>query len=128
MKKSNNKYRFGEEKQVSLGSMVLGIYILQTILITELIDVVHANVSLVIRLIPLDKYDEVYIINVKNILYCLKLSIKIPLQRKHGHMYIFWRNKSRIQYTRTELVKIHKNIFIPCKSNKLFKLLKLARP
>lgn len=126
LRKNKNKYKFGDDKQNSLGALSIKIPILDKMVIHESVDVVRANVPLLIGLDFLDKY-ELYVNNVKNILCCSALDIQVPLKRKHGHVYLIWKKCDEILYTRPELLKLLKK-FSHLASDKLFNLLKLARP
>lgn len=70
MKSSNNKYRFGENKQVSLGPTALRKRFQHNMIVTRRIDVVHASAPVLIGLDLLDKYGPY----VNNIRRCTMLS------------------------------------------------------
>lgn len=125
-KENSNKYKFGEDQQNSLGSMRIRIPIPDHKMITERVDIVKADVPFLIGLDLLDKY-KFYVNNVDNCLCSTKLNLKIPLVRKHGHLYLEWSKNDTIMYTKSELFKLHRNFSHPT-SERLLNLLKLARP
>ena len=125
-KKNNNRYKFGDSSQNSLGSMNMRIPINDNKVIHIEVDVVQANVTFLIGLDLLDEY-SLYVNNVTNELVAPYLAISTPLVRKRGHIYLEWNKKDTILYTRQELLKLHRNFSHPS-SDKLFNLLKLARP
>lgn len=63
MKRGTKKYRFGKEKQVSLEATVSRIPILQRIVISKRIVIIHANVSFLIGLDLLENTDYISLIS-----------------------------------------------------------------
>lgn len=125
LQKSANKYSFAEENIICLGSMFLRIPTLHKFGITERVNVPHANISFLVGLDLLDKYG-LHINNIHNILYCPRLNLEVPLERKRGYIYLLWDNDSTVLYTRPDFVKFHETFSHPA-SHKFFKLLKLVR-
>ena len=119
-------YQFGNDVQNSLGSIKMRIPINDDKIIIVDVDVVSADVPFLIGLDFLDTYGF-YVNNLDDKLYCPKLGIKIPLKRKYGHIYLEWGKTDNILYTKSELLKIHRGFSHP-ETDKLYKLLKLARP
>lgn len=54
--KNSDRYRFGEDKEIYLGSFEIRTSILQNLAITEKVNIVHENVIFLIGLDLLDKY------------------------------------------------------------------------
>ena len=122
---NKNRYRFGSDRQQSLGSVTIcipfGSYI-----ICEDVDVVKANVPFLFGLDLMDKY-HLYVNTVCNTLCSSDSKIEAHLTRKLGHVYLEWNTSDTIHYTRVELKKLHRAFSHPA-PDKLFNLLKLARP
>lgn len=91
MKKSNNKYRFGENTQVYPGFLVLGTPILQKMVISRKTDAVHFNVLFSVGLDVLDNCG-LYAHNV-SVLCCSELNIEIPVQKTWLHISSHWEQK-----------------------------------
>ena len=125
-KKSRNKYKFGQDTQNALGSIIMRIPIGRKELVTEKVDIVRANVPFLIGLDFLDTY-KMYVNNVENLLVCPHLDLYIPTIRKNRHIYLEWEEHDKIHYTKQELIKLHRNFSHP-NTDKLLNLLKLAKP
>lgn len=110
LQKSSNRYRFGKDKQVCLVSFIIRIQIPQNMVISEIVDVVQANVPFLIGLDFLDKY-KLYVNIVKTVLHYTSVNIEIPLRRKHGQIYLTCNQERKVLYTRPELRKLHKTLF-----------------
>lgn len=61
---SSRKYRFGEDKQKSMGCIILRIPFTQIMAITKNVEVVQDNVRFIIGIELLDKY-KLYVNNIK---------------------------------------------------------------
>ena len=122
---NKNRYRFGSDRQQSLGSVTIcipfGSYV-----ICEDVDVVKANVPFLFGLDLIEKY-HMYVNTVSNTLCYSDSKIEANLTRKLGHVYLEWNTSDTIHYTRVELKKLHRAFSHPA-PDKLFNLLKLARP
>ena len=125
-KRSEQTYKFGDDLQKSVGTINIRIPIKHHRVIKLDVDVVDVNVPFLLGLDFLDKY-KMYPNTVENKMVCPDLDINIPLVRKHGHIFIEWEEHHKVLFTKKELVKLHKNFSHPA-SDKLFNLLKLARP
>lgn len=84
-----------------------------------------ADILSLIGLDLLDKY-EIFVNNVSNSLFCDLLNIKLPLTRKHVHIYLEWKIQNHSLYTYFELLKLLCN-FSHLAADNLYNLLKLAR-
>ncbi len=124
--KSNHRYKFGEDKQDSIGSIYIRIPLISNKMIQIKVDVVRANVPFLIGLDLLDEF-KLYVNTVTNQLIAPNLNLATPLVRKLGHIYLEWNKEDKILYTKQELVRIHRHFSHPA-TDKLLNLLKLARP
>jgi hypothetical protein len=88
LQRSNNVYRFGVDKQDSLGSIAIHIPTPASF-ITLNVDVVRANVPLLIGLEVLDA-NGLTADTVSNKLKCQKGGWETPLVRKIGPVYLEW--------------------------------------
>lgn len=122
--KSSTKFRFGDSKCKSLGIIPITVPFTENDLICSEVDVVSANVPFLVGLDLLGK-QQLFVNNISNELCVSGSNIKLPLIRKRGHIYFEW--DKQIRYTYQELVKLHRAFSHPA-SDKLFSLLKLARP
>lgn len=109
LQKCSNRNRFKEDKRSSLRSVPITIPILQNKVINEQLNVVKANVPFVVGLHLLRKY-EMYVNDVKKLLFCTFLNVNISLQRKHTHINLFLANDSKILYTGPEFLGLHKTL------------------
>ena len=125
-KKNKRKFRFGDDKQKSLGTINVRIPIQGYRIIVEKVDVVPVDVPFLIGLDFLDKY-KLYVNTLENRLSGPDLNINVSLTRKLGHIYMEWKRIDKILFTKRELIKIHRNFSHPS-NDKLLNLLKLARP
>lgn len=123
---SKNKYKFRSDKQPSLVAIKIKIPILKSRLISLEVDLVRADVSFLIGLDFLDKYN-CSVNSVENKLCCSELILKIPLTRKKRHIYLEWNEEEEILITPQELINIHIGFSHPT-SDKFYNLLKIARP
>ncbi len=126
LKRSDKRYLFGDDKQNSMGKITIRIPLVDDKVIQIEVDVVQANVPLLIGLDILDKY-QMYVNTVTNNLVAPFLEISTPLVRKLGHVYLAWAERDKILFTKQELLKLHRAFSHPT-ADKLLNLLKLARP
>lgn len=110
--KNNGRYRFRNDRQLLLGSIVMRISRMNNIVLTEQLDVVTTNIPFLIVLYLLHKCQMIVNI-VKNVLYCLYFRFKVPLARKQGHIYLERQKNQKILYTSSELVELHRNFYYP---------------
>jgi transposase InsO family protein len=125
LKENKNIYRFGVDRQESMGSFSIRLPTPVSIIFLE-VDVVRANVPLLIGLDVLDAYG-LTADTVKNSLKCPSIGWEIPLVRKLGHVYLEWPLETNILFTKSELTKLHRGFYHPTNEN-LMNLLKRARP
>ena len=123
---SENRFRFGDNSQRSLGSIIMKIPLGDKRLIIEKVDVVKSDIPFLIGLDFMDKY-KFYVNTVTNQLCAPLLELQIPLKRKKGHIYLTWCNSKETLFTKSELIKIHRGLSHPT-TEKTFALLKAARP
>lgn len=116
-KQSNNFYKFGNDKQIAIGSINMRIPIVKTEMSTTTVDIVNAYVPFLIGLDFLDKH-KMHINNVNNSLLCHTLDLYITLIRKNKHIDQEW-GKNNILYTIQELLKLHCNSHIHLQKNYL---------
>ena len=119
-------YKFGINRQKSLGSIVIRIPTPDTSMMIIKTDVVNADVPFLLGLDNLDKFG-LYLDTVKNKLVCPRLDWSMELIRKLGHVYLEWKSSDTILFTRSELTKLHRNFYHPG-VDKLMQLIKQARP
>jgi hypothetical protein len=125
LQRSNKVYRFGVDKQDSLGS--IAIYKpTPAYVITLNVDVVRANVPLLIGLDVVDA-NGLTADAVSNKLKCPKGGWETPLVRKIGHMYLEWSYDGNILFSKSELTNMHRGFYHPSSEN-LLNLLKRAWP
>jgi hypothetical protein len=89
------------------------------------VDVVDADVHYLIGLDTLDALG-LNVLTVQNELECVNEGWRIPLVRKHGHLYMEPGREDKILFTRAELEKLHRSLYHPS-TDKLLNLLKRAR-
>ena len=88
------------------------------------VDIVRANIPLLIGLDALDEY-QLYVNNIQNLLIHDRIGWIVPLQRLDGHMFYAWGNE--IFFILPELRKMHKGFYHPS-AEKLLNLIKRAEP
>lgn len=123
--KSPFSYKFGDGVRTSLGRMYVRIRVRKGNFIGFWIDVVDADIPLLLGLDLLDKYDLVAD-NVDNVLRSKVFGWTVPMKRAHGHMFVQW-DLREILYTRAELERLHLHFFHPS-VQKLLNLLKRGTP
>lgn len=123
-KRSNCAFRFGDGTHNSLGLITIRIPTPDRGYIHLDVDVVRPDVPLLIGLDILDR-DSLVPDNVENVLESRIQGWRMPITRKHGHMYLEW-IYSEILFTRSELKKLHRHFHHPS-SGKLMALLKRSK-
>lgn len=128
--KSVNQFRFGSDKKISLGSIVIRISIGSKFLINYTVEFFRSNDTFLIRLDFLEKY-KIFVNSI--VLTCPSLKLAVPIARKRDHIYLQWKKPpeksvtKHILFTKGELMKLHSALSHPS-NYKLLKLLKKARP
>ncbi len=116
---------FSGGSYISLGSMEIRIPIPNGSFLSIQLDVVSADVPMLLGLNVLDRESLV----ANNLTYELQAPLSgwsMPLERKFGHLYLCWGAKEML-YTKPELVKLHRP-FRHSSTGKLYEVIKRARP
>jgi hypothetical protein len=111
-KPNNNVYLLGEDRRRSLGSIPIRIPTSLNAFIEVTADVVSADIPFLLGLDTLRKFG----INVclsTNQLRCIDQQWNVSTEQKHGHLYIRESNLASVLYTKSELVKLHREFFHP---------------
>ena len=103
--KSQLTFRFGDQHFSSLGKMQIRIPTPEDTFLYFYVDVVPPNVPLLLGIDVLDCFQFVAD-NVRNVLENRKQGWTLPIQRKHGHLYLYW-DASEVLFTASELKKLH---------------------
>lgn len=118
-------YIFGNGSCASMGKLELRLPLPDGQFLPLLIDVVDADIPFLLGLDVLDN-ERLVADNVSNVLESRRDKWKLPIKRKHGHMFVEWGQES-IRFTKAELQKLHLHLF-HANVQKLYNLLKRARP
>lgn len=94
-------------------------------LIESLFDVVSADFPMRTGFEMLDE-EGLITDNFRSKLICPKFYWNIPINIKHGHMFILWYRRETI-YKNYDLLRLHRNFYNPS-TNKLMALMKLYSP
>lgn len=133
---SDYSFMFGDGLHLSLGSIEVRIPTPDGTFIAIEIDVVSADVPLLLGIDVLDR-EKLVADNVDNVIHSRRFGWKIPVirrgagARKSGHMYLVWNhsqllwNYSQLLFSRSELKKLHLHFYHPS-ARKLYNLLKRA--
>jgi len=124
--KNNNSYRFGVDRQDSLGSLTIQVPTPKGSFMALKVDVVPADVPFLIGLDVLDHFG-LTLNSVENSIQCPSGEWEMPVVQKLGHAYIEWGTEKKVMFTKSELLRLHRGFQHPA-DNKLLNLLKLARP
>ena len=116
---------FGDGSCASLGELRIRIPLPNGSFLPLSIDVVDADIPCLLGLDLLDR-EGLVADNVENVLDSRRDHWKMPITRKHGHMFVEW-GRQDIRFTKAELQKLHLHFF-HANAQKLFNLLKRARP
>ena len=122
---SATRFRFGDGRYPSLGSMEIRIPIPNGSFVSIQLDVVSADVPMLLGLDVLDR-ESLVANNVHNELQAPLPGWSMPLEKKFGRLYLCWGAKE-ILYTKHELVKLHVH-FCHLSTDKLYEVIKRARP
>lgn len=118
-------FKFGDLIETSLGRMEIRVPTPQSSFLPIFVDVVDADVPLLIGLDILDQ-EKLVPDNVENVLLSKDRGWKLPITRFQGHMFLKWEPK-RTLFTRAELHRLHLHFFHP-NARKLYNLIKRVRP
>lgn len=122
LRESRVSFKFGDGTFQSLGKISIKIPTQSSNPLLIDVDVVEADVPLLIGIDILDK-EKLVARNVHNVLWSFKEGWALPLTRKSGQLYIEWDDKSRIYFNKEELRKLHRHFYHP-DTEKLFNLIK----
>ena len=118
-------YKFGDGIRASRGMIDVRMRIKEGFYLQFFVDVVDADIPLLLGLDLLDKHMLVAD-NTVNLLISKVGRWTVPIVRAHGHMFVKW-DVHEVLYTRTELERLHLHFFHPSKQ-KLLNLLKRGTP
>jgi transposase InsO family protein len=90
------------------------------------VDVVDIGVPLLLGLDFLDNH-QLNPLNVQNQLWSVPGRWRMPIVRKNGHLYLCWKPTSVVNYSRSQLDRLHRHFFHPS-AGKLWSLLNRAYP
>ena len=122
---SRTFFRFGDGCFASLGTIPVRIPCPDGSFLHIDIDVVAADVPMLIGLDVLDR-EELIVDNVDNLLVSKRYDWTIPITREEGHLFVTWEYSS-ILFSKRELTKLHYHFYHPS-SKKLLELIARARP
>ena len=123
---NNNRYCFSNDRQTSLGSLIITIPLSEAHTTKERVDVVSTDVSLLIGLDLLDKYG-MFVNTITNRLNCPHRQLSISRIRKNGYVYLEWPKRDHIFFSSPELLRLHRGFSHPA-TDKLYNVLRMARP
>lgn len=115
-------FRFGEDRHTSRGVLRVRVPVARDFFLSLLVDVVDLDIPFLIGLYTLDAHD-MHANTVTNMLVCVNESLKVPLVRNLGQIYLYWGHQ--MLYTMEELQKVHSRFFHP-KPERLFGVLTQA--
>jgi hypothetical protein len=105
---NNNSYRFGSDRQRSLGSMGIRMAVPGGSFLSVKVDVVAADIPFLIGLDALDDFG-LNVLTVQNILESVGEGRNLPLVPKLGHLYLEPSKADSILFTKNELQKLHRS-------------------
>lgn len=106
-------FKFGDGVRTSVGRMEVRMRVREGFYLPFQIDVVDADVPLLIGLDLLDLH-QLIVDKVDNVLVSKSSGWKIPIARIHGHLFVQW-DLHAVMFTRTELERLHLHFFHPSK-------------
>jgi hypothetical protein len=120
-------FKLGSSLAQSIGMIRISIIIPGPSNFIELcVDVVNVDIPLLLGLDFLDKH-HLNPLCVQNQLWCVTEQWSIPIVRKNGHLHLRWNPTSFINFSRSQLDRLHKHFFHPS-AGKLWNLLNIAYP
>ncbi len=111
LKPSLTKFKFGDGEFSSLGTMQIRILTPNNLFLKIKVNVVPADASLLLGLDVLDN-EKLVANNVQNELQAAHNGWSMPLNRKHGYMYLTWNAKS-ILFSKSEIIMLHRHFKHP---------------
>lgn len=124
-KPSAISFKFGDGIFDSLGKIPVRIPTPDGGFLPLEIDVVKANIPMLIGLEVLDQ-NQLVADNLDNELVSKRGKWSLPITRKNGHLFVEW-DFAEILYTKSELRKLHLHFYHPS-VNKLYNLIRRAKP
>ena len=125
LRKSNVRFKFADQTELSLGRMSLVLPTPSGMRIIY-VDVIAPDVPLLFGLDVLDR-EGWFVNNVTSKLCSASKNWEMPIYRKHGHLYLTWGPVKSILFNRSQLVRLHKHFLHPS-TDKLYNLLRKATP
>lgn len=122
---SKTAFKFGVDRQQSLGSMTIRIPVPGDSLMLIKGDVVPVDVPFLAGLDVLDRF-KLVADTVENKLECKLSDWSLPLARKLGLLYLEWGDVDKVFFTRQQLTRLHRGFHHPA-TRKLYGLLKRAK-
>lgn len=122
---SRAKFKFGTDGQQSLGKIPIRVPVEDGSLMMIMAEVVPIDVPFLLGLDILDKL-KLVVDNVDMVLDCRVNNQRLPIVRKHGHLYIEWGAADRIFFIREQLTKLHRGFHHPS-AQKLHELLRRSK-
>jgi hypothetical protein len=122
---SMTAFRFGDGTFKSLGLIPVRIPTPDGKFINIEMDVVKADVPMLIGLEVLDR-ESLIPDNVENKLRSKENGWNLPITRKHGHLYLEW-DFPEILFSKEQIQKLHLQFYHPS-ADKLFRLIQRAKP
>ena len=134
LQRSTMTFKFGDTVHKSLGLLTFHIAVPKISVIRTTVNVVNADVPLLLGLDWLDEH-KLVIDNVQNRLISSQRKWSVALHRKFGHLYLDWLTRgeprktgvSEIHFTKSEVFRLHYHFYHPG-AQKLFNLIKRAKP
>jgi hypothetical protein len=125
LRSSSRTFIFGARIYKSLGALTILAPTPSGILRLQL-DVVPPDVPALLGLDVMDSHNLQFL-SVSNELECVTEDWKMPVVRQLGHGYLIWTPLSNVCYTRTQLERLHRQLYHPS-VGKLLNLLRRADP
>lgn len=122
---SRAKFRFGTDRQQSLGKMPIRVPVKGGSMMMIMAEVVPIDVPFLLGLDVLDKF-QLVVDNVDMVLDCRVNQQRLPIVRKGGHLYLEWGAADKIFFSRDQLTKLHRGFHHPS-AQKLHELLKRSK-
>jgi hypothetical protein len=124
---STTFFKFGSSLAKSIGMIRISIPIPGPKYFIELcVDVVNVDIPLLLGLDFLGKH-QLNPLSVQNQLWCVTERWTLSIIRKNGHLYLRWNSTPFVNYSRSQLDRLHRQFFHPS-AGKLWNLLNRAYP
>jgi hypothetical protein len=114
---SPSLFKFGSSLVQSMGMIRISTPIPGPHNFIELcVDVVNVDIPLLLGLDFLDKH-QLNPLNVQNQLWCVTEKWTLPIVRKNDHLYLRWNPTSIVNFSRSQLDRLHRHFFTPVQEN-----------